>query len=289
MTRSTRMMIAYVITSMLAAVACAQDALESGGVRTVVKRGLTGEIMFTYDGPALQADPHQDLSAPMLLRLERSESDPTLYTARFIGSIKGDYDLRSLVVHVDGSMADDLEPIMVHVVSDLPAGMETDLFDAADLDVQLESGYVRTAILIGLAWLFVPMIVIVRRLMRRKTAAEAAVEPPPPTLAEQLRPLVEALANRQLSVREQGRLELLLYHYWDERLHPRPTDMAECIRRVREHPEAGELLRMVEGWLHRPEGHAHKPDRLDDLLEPYRTAPAIAEHELSAHGSAVTT
>ena len=289
MTRSTRMMIAVVITSMLAAVVCAQDALDSGGVRTVVKRGLTGEIMFTYEGPALQADPHQDLSAPMLLRLERSERDPTIYTARFIGSIKGDYDLRSLIVHVDGSAADDVRPIMVHVVSELPAGMETDLFDAADLDVQLDRGYVRTAIMIGLVWLLIPVIVIVRRLMRRKTVVEAAVGPAPPTLAEQLRPLVEALANRQLSVREEGRLELLLYHYWQERLQPRPADMAECIRQIREHPEAGELLRMVEGWLHRPEGHAHKPERLDDLLEPYRTAPAIAEHELSAHGSVVTT
>ncbi len=283
------MMIVFVGTGMLVAIACAQEAPDSGGVRTVVKRGLTGEIMFTYEGQALQADPHQDLSDPMLLRLERSEFDPTVYTARFIGSIKGDYDLRSLIQHVDGSKADDVGPIMVHVVSDLPAGTETDLFDAADLDVQLNQGYVRNAILIGLVWLLIPVIVIVRRLMRAKPVDETSVEPAPPTLAEQLRPLVQALANRQLSVREEGRLELLLYHYWQEKLQPRPADMAECIRQIRQHPEAGELLRMVEGWLHRPEGHAHKPERLDDLLETYRTAPAIAEHELNAHGSAVMT
>ncbi len=272
-----------------ASIARGQEAAAPADVRTIVKRGLTGEIGFTYDGLALQADPHQDLDAPMLLRLERSQRDGTFYTARFIGVVEGDYDLRTLIQHVDGSEASDLGPIVVRIVSDLPASMDTDLFNAADPAVGLSGGYKRNAIIIALIWLAIPVILIARRLMRPKPIDDTPIEPAPPTLAEQLRPLVEAVAQRQLSVREQGRLELLLYHYWQTRLHPAPTDMAACIRQIREHPEAGVLLRAIEGWLHRPGGAAHKPDDLDTLLAPYRTAPAIEDDAVQMHRSAVTT
>jgi hypothetical protein len=269
-------------------VAQGQEAGDPADIRTIVKRGLTGEIGFAYDGPALQADPHQDLTAPMLLRLERGQRDGTVYTARFIGVVEGDYDLRTLIQHVDGSDASDLGPIVVRVVSDLPAGMDTDLFNAADPTVELNSEYVRNAIIIALVWLAIPVILIARRLMRPKPVDETPIEPAPPTLAEQLRPLVEAVAQRQLSVREQGRLELLLYHHWQTRLQPVPADMAACIHQIREHPEAGVLLRAIEGWLHRPGGEAHKPDDLDALLAPYREAPAIAEDTVGVHRSAVS-
>lgn len=283
--RSSKMLVALLAMTFIASLALGQDATDVAGARTVVKRGLTGEIMFTHDGPLLQADPQQDLDAPMLLRLERSSTDATTYTARFIGSVVGDYDLRSLIQYTDGSPANDLDPIMVRIISELPAGLETDLYEAADPDVELTGGYKRNAIIFVLAWLAIPAILIARKMLKPTAVEETVAATPPPTLAEQLRPLVEAVTNRQLSIREQGRLELLLYHYWQQRLDLHPTDMAQCITQIRNHPEAGELLRLVESWLHRPEGIAHKPDQLDALLEPYRSAPAIADHEL--HDSAV--
>jgi hypothetical protein len=259
------------------AIARAQDAPP---VAATVERGITGEVQFIYDGPTLSATPQQDLDAPMLLRLEPDPGDATRYTARFIGSVEGDYDLRTLIQLRDGSPARDLDPLVVRVVSNLPAGLGTDLRDAADIDVKLQGGYRTRAIAVVAAWLAVPVVVITRRLLRPKRVVEVEAEPAPPTLADQLRPLVIAAASRELSVAEQGRLELLLYHYWRERLSLEGMEAAEAIVRIRHDAASGELLGAVEGWLHRPEQEAHDADRLSALLAPYREAPAVAEIEL---------
>lgn len=249
-------------------------------VETAVERGITGEVSFKYDHAALVAVAQQDLDAPMLLRLEQDARDPESYTARFIGSVEGEYDLRDLIRLRDGSPVPDLDPIVVRVVSNLPESLTTDLFDAADIDVNVSGGYRRTALLVVAAWLAIPVIVIARRLMRPKRVVEVVVEAPAPTLADQLRPLVVAAAAGELSVAEQGRLELLLYHYWRERLSLQGMDMAEAIGRMRRDDEAGELLACVEGWLHRPEPDAHDPARLAALLKPYGSTPAVSEDDL---------
>jgi len=237
----------------------------------LVKRGITGEVTFTYDGPELEALRHQDLASPMLLRLERR--DPSTYVARFIGTVEGDYDLRSLIRRRDGTPPADLDPLQVRVVSNLPDSFATDLYDAADI------AYTTRMLLFGALWIAVPGVVLVRRLTRPKVVEEAPVESPAPTFADQLRPLVEAASKRELSVEEQGRLELLLYHFWRERLAPATSDVADAIGRIRRDRAAGEILGEVERWLHRP--GAHDPARLEALLAPYRRADPIDERLLA--------
>ena len=48
--------------------------------------------------------------------------------------------------------------------------------------------------------------------------------------------------------------------------------MAESISQLKAHAEAGELLRALERWLHRPGGAAR--EEISSLLEPYRHIPA---------------
>jgi len=243
-----------------------------------VKRGLTGGLTFTYEGPELIASPAQDLSAPLLLRLEPTGKGT--YTARFIGSVEGDYDLRSLIVMRSGAKPDDLPPLPVKIVSNLPESFATDLYDAADLRVALASGYWVALISLAGIWLAIPIAVIARRMTRPKPVDVVPDEAPRPSLADQLRPIVVATSQRELTVAEQGRLELLLLHYWRERIAPDAPDMIDAIERLRSHSEAGELLRAVEAWLHAPDPSAHNPSRLDSLLRPYRQAPPIETSSL---------
>jgi len=44
-------------------------------------------------------------------------------------------------------------------------------------------------------------------------------------------------------------------------------DIVTCLQKIRLHPEAGDLLRSLEDWLHRPPGAA-KVD-VNAILEPY--------------------
>jgi hypothetical protein len=86
--------------------------------------------------------------------------------------------------------------------------------------------------------------------------------------------LVEAAAAGELGPEGQAQLERLLTGYWRERLALPELRMAEAVMRLKAHAEAGELLRALERWLHRPGGIS--ATEVSVLLEPYRQRPALA-------------
>jgi hypothetical protein len=91
------------------------------------------------------------------------------------------------------------------------------------------------------------------------------------TLTERLRPLVTQASAGQLTATEKAQLERLLLIHWRERLGLESIDLADAVPRLREHREAGALLRALEDWLHRPPGGA-KVD-VEAVLAPYANAP----------------
>ena len=101
-----------------------------------------------------------------------------------------------------------------------------------------------------------------------------------PTFAERLRPLVERAADGKLGVEGQAQLERLLMGYWRERLQLPEQRMADALRSLKAHPEAGELLRAIEGWLHRPGGIPQQ--EVARLLHPYRAAEDVRPEGVAA-------
>jgi hypothetical protein len=253
-------------------------------------RGAIGEILFEYAGAPLCATADQPESARVLVRLSRLEapagavaSPPGVsrYRLTFIGSVAGDYDLLPFIEHCDGRPVTDLAPIRVSVFSQLPERHGTDLY-LTERPLPSITGRYRVLIGVVLAlWILLPAIVIGRRLLRRAAPPSADVPEPPPTLADQLRPLVEAAMDRGLSTADQGRLELLLLRYWRSRLALDALPPADAIARLRREPEAGRLLTAVEGWLHADRSRSSVPaPRVAELLEPYRHAAALPEELL---------
>ena len=89
--------------------------------------------------------------------------------------------------------------------------------------------------------------------------------------AERIRPLVESAAAGTITLEDQTLLERLLMGCWREKLDLTEPRVAESILLLKQHPVAGELLRAMERWLHRPGGSSAA--EINPLLEPYRNAP----------------
>jgi hypothetical protein len=106
----------------------------------------------------------------------------------------------------------------------------------------------------------------------RKRREEESLRARPATLAERLRPLVESALEGKLSRTERARLELGLVAFWRRKLGFEEKKPEEALALLRDHEEAGPLLRSLEDWLHRPA----QPEQVDvaALLDPYRDLPA---------------
>lgn len=266
-----------------AAGASAPQATTASEPRATAERGLVAEVIVSDAPRGLRAKPDQPLSAPILVRvaqLNAADSATPRYRVEFIGAVAGDFDLRPYLELADGSPATSLAPIPVRVTSQLPPDHGSDLFRVPDPPFRLESHYQTLVIVLAAVWVLIPVVVWTRRWLRRTPPPIVAPPAPEPTLADHLRPLIERAMSEGLSIREQGRLELLLVRFWAERLGMTDVPPTEVLAHLRRHAEAGELLRSVERWLHaRGEGHAQPTVDLTELLRPYRSAPAPRDGE----------
>ena len=80
--------------------------------------------------------------------------------------------------------------------------------------------------------------------------------------------------RRPLSASQQAQLERLLLTHWRQRLGLENVEATEAMPRLREHPDAGALLRALEDWLHRRPGTV-KVD-VEAMLAPYAKASGAA-------------
>lgn len=229
--------------------------------------GMEGRLEVALPGSLIEAKP-VDEKSPVLVRIAQTRPHGTLiwYDLRYIGLEPGRYDLRDVLRRQDGSALGELPPLAVEVKGLLPVPHSGELIETAPGLPGWLGGYRAMLIALGVAWVvaFVPLWFCGRP---RSKAPAVAVIPPPPTLAERLRPLVEQAAAHRLTTEGQAQLERLLVSYWRERLRLGDRDPAETIAVLRAHPEAGELLRALENWLHRPPGAALVDVRA--LLAPY--------------------
>lgn len=252
-----------------------------------VKRGLTAKFQFSHSSSTLRALADQSIDAPVLVRLEKEFVSPQSsggpnsanhrYTLWFFGAVTGDYNLADFVVQKDGSAltaTEDLSSMNVTVVSELPPGHGTSLYEIEDPSLRIRGGYRATLFALGLLWFAVPIVWSIQR-WRNQTAVVVEHLDPPPTLADRMRPLVQRAYAGTLSVEEQSRLELMLYKFWQRRVGL-PDSISSALPVLRQHAEAGELLRIFEAWVHAPENSrpSFDSDTLDQLLVPYRTAEA---------------
>lgn len=227
---------------------------------------MEGRVEVVLPGTALEPKPFEH-KGRLIVRIAetRPRGDSIWYDFRYTGLVPGNYDLRGYLQRPDGSTTNNLPPIPVRVAPLLPETHNGLLVEPRASPLGRLGGYTTLMIVTAVVWalLFIPLV-----WRHRKKAAPAVVAPPEPTFAQRLRPLVEQAAAGTLSGDGQAQLERMLLNYWRDRLALGTMDMAQAIGKLRDHPEAGELLRALESWLHRPAGSAAVD--VAAVLKPYR-------------------
>jgi len=234
--------------------------------------GMEGRLEVLLPGTLLEARPVEH-KARLVLRVAetRPRGNELWYDLRYIGFEPGSYDLRTNLVRLDGSTVTNLPALVVNVAPLLPEKHDGILVEQASSPLGRLGGYRNLMIAAGVVWALLLIPILWRH---RKKQAPAALPPSEPTLADRLRPLVEQAAAGRLSGDGQAQLERMLLHYWRDKLNLQSLGMAEALQQLRAHAEAGELLRALEGWLHRPPGTTQVD--VGRILEPYRTLPKPA-------------
>jgi hypothetical protein len=260
-------------------------ALHAQPPRSTSTVGMPAKIEQTVlPGTELEAKPIEDRQTPLVLRVVATypHGSAFRYDLVYYGLEPGTYDLRDYLRRKDGSSAQDLPTISVLIEPVLRPG-QIEPNRLALTASPFVGGYRVLLLLGGLVWVLgLAAIVLVGR-RKRRTAAKAALRPV--TLADRIRPLVDAALAGRLSAGQHAELERLLIGYWRKRLNLEHAAPAQFMGVLRAHDEAGALLRRLEDWLHRPDGAAAPVD-VAALLKPYQ---AISAEELQDGDAEIAT
>lgn len=229
--------------------------------------GLPARVMqVVLPGTELEALPI-DSKSPIVLRVLATWPHGTAfrYDLEFYGLDPGEYDLAHWLRRKDGTSSAGLPAVPVRVLTKLgPEELRPNPLPTGALP--RVGGYRTLLVTAGVLWLVGLGAIL---LAGRRRRAEAVLRARPRTLAEELRPLVEAALEGRLERAERAALELRLFEYWRRRLRLEGRSPLDSVIELRAHPEAGQLLRSLEDWLHRPD--APTDVDLRALLAPYES------------------
>lgn len=235
--------------------------------------GAEGRIeQLPLPGSELEAKPLAD-DAPIVVRVLEvfPRGDAMEYDLQFFGMEPGSYDLKDWLVRADGSSTDDLPPIPVEIRSLLPPGqVQPNPLETGWLPRM--GGYKRLFQAAAVLWLLGMGLLL---FAGRRKDREGDDEAPPATLAELLRPRLEAAREDRLPAEQYAELERMLFGYFRRRLRLEDVPVDKALARIHADPQVGPLMKQLEEWMHHP-----APDRSVDLaklLAPLRDLPAEEE------------
>lgn len=236
--------------------------------------GMSARIdQLVLPGSQLETLPLEDRRQPVVLRIAGvfPHGSAHRYDLVYYALDPGEYDLKDYLQRSDDSSMEDIPSILVEIQPVLPPG-QIEPNELEPQSVGRLGGYRAMLVLGGIVWVGGLLVILFAGRRRRQAAALAARQPA--SLADRLRGTVEDAVAGRLSQSELAELERMLLAYWRRRLDMEDLDAAEAIVRLREHEDAGALLKQLEQWLHCPDTTSDVD--VASLLEPYRTLPADA-------------
>ncbi len=242
--------------------------------------GMTAEVKnVLLPGPELRVKPDPSGRSPVVLRLTGvypHGSAGFRYDFSWFAYEAGKHDLTKYLERIDGSALGDLPPVEVEAVAALPPGPPGHLAEFSAPPPKL-GGY-RSALIVG-SVLWAAGFVALLCWRRRKPVADAGEAESSLPLADRLRPLLEKARTGSLDAEGRARLERLVLGFWRERLELTSVPVPLAVRQLREHGEAGALLRKVEEWLHSGKPSAGEA-AVAELLTPYLSTTPNASRGL---------
>ncbi len=271
-------------------------------VRPLAANNSTAGKFGTSVVPGAAGSDPAALMPPIRVRIAgvKEDGNARIYDLRFIGEVEGLHDLRTSLERIDLGPRRNLPHGFVEITGYFTdATFTAELTDAEKLSVATRiGGYAKRMVLLlglwaaplvlALVWLLVGFLSKQRAARSQRQRALAALAAAP-TLAQQMRALIEAIMAGRDSTENKARLEAMLVRFWRGRLNLIGKPLPEALATLRSHPQAGELLRELDSWLHRAPGHGRQID-VAKMLEPYSkpqaaaSTPAPNEPELAAAG-----
>lgn len=240
-------------------------------IRTTI--GMPKEILeLVLPGSELEALPATSASN-VIVRIDdvRPHGTAHRYALTFTGLQAGSYDLRDFLQHKDHTPLSETPKIPIQIDSILPKEQTQPNALKSTAPTPL-GGYATTMLVLACSWLLLLCVILFVGRKRKRNATLATQQQ---TLAERLLPLVLAAQQGQLQRERLAELEWLLLSVWRTRLGLEQRTAAEAIQVMREHKEAGALLRQLEQWLHAPSSSSSTD--VEALLRPYAALPAPNE------------
>lgn len=243
--------------------------------------GIEGSVAIELPRADYKPRPLDDRTE-LILRIERVTTlatDRHRYEFFYMGLEPGAYKLADFLIHPDGTRPDELGDLRIQVRAMLPEDHDGKLNSYVPRLFPFVGGYRAALIVLAVVWVGgIAAFIILSR--KKRVVAAPVFAPPAPSFAERLRPLVEEAAAGKLSIEGQANLERLIMGYWREKLNLSELRVSEALAKLKAHSEAGELLRALERWLHRPGGATR--EEVSALLEPYRHLSAPQAVEVTA-------
>ena len=243
--------------------------------------GMTSELKdVLLPGSELRPKPDPSGRSPVVVRVTAVYPHGTAgfrYDFSWFAYEAGKHDLAKFLERVDGTAAGALPPVEVEATAALPDGPPGHLAEFS-APVPRLGGY-RTLLIVGSVLWVAGFVALICWRRGKRSEAQGTAESAVP-LVDRLRPLLDRARAGSLDADGRARLERLLFGFWREKLELTGLPMPVAVRQLRDHPEAGALLRKVEEWLHSgkaPEAEA----AVADLLAPYLSTPA-AVHPAAA-------
>ncbi len=253
----------------LAAMGLAGIAFASAVFAQSAGVGLTGEIKEVFlPGGELRVKPDPAGRSPLAVRITAAYPHGTAgyrYDFAWVAYESGQHDIARYLERVDGSPAGDLPPVLAEAAGILPPGPPGGLAEFSAPAPSL-GGYRTALITTGCLWA-AGLIGLLCWRRQKSEPAETAVAADLP-LGDRLRALLERARSGSLDANHRAELERLVLGFWRERLDLTRLPVPEAIRRLRDHPEAGGLLRQVEEWLHSGKSPTRETE-IASLLTPY--------------------
>lgn len=240
--------------------------------------GMVGRIdQVVIPGGEVEAVPADDPLAKVMVRVVETyrHGDGHRYDLEFTGFEPGRIDLaQSLRRKSPDEKAPPIPPIEVEITSELEPGRIEPTRPGTPVIRGWVTYWTKLNVFIGL-W-----IAGLGLLMYWSNRAEPVIDEvasrPPPTLAERLEPLVRAACDGTIEPHRRAELERLLIGFWSDRLNLSDSvATGQELTALKQHPEAGPLVRQLEKWLHAPPGDDRMTDaEIAALLKPYESASA---------------
>ena len=234
--------------------------------------GIEGVSTMVLPRADYQARPMDDRSE-LLLNIQSVkpvDAGGFRYEIQYMGLEPGEYSLAEFLILPDGSRPEEIKDFRLHVRSELPEDHNGQLEQMSAAPFPFIGGYRIFLGFLGLLWV-AGIVMFIRSYRKKKVVIDETVVVPEPGFAERIRPLVESAAAGTITLEDQTLLQRLLMGFWREKLDLTEPRVAEAVLLLKQHPVAGELLRAMERWLHRP--GVSSAAEINPLLEPYRNAP----------------